>query len=162
VVIVPDERLNTILVQGSRIDRETVEGLLTILDSDKVPEALAADKPNLVPIKNVDAEQIAEVIRNVFKSQMTPPTTSRNQGRRMSTRLRVPQVAVDEGTNSLVVMAESPLLEEIIQLAEKLDEAAGENPARRIRIIPLEKTDAGRVQRALEQILNTGSSRRGR
>ncbi len=162
VVIVPDERLNTILVQGSRIDRETVEGLLTILDSDKVPEALAADKPNLVPIKNVDAEQIAEVIRSVFKSQMTPPTTSRDQGRRASTRLRVPQVAVDEGTNSLVVMAESPLLEEIIQLAEKLDEAAGENPARRIKIIPLEKTDAGRVQKALEQILNTGSSRRRR
>jgi type II secretory pathway component GspD/PulD (secretin) len=127
-----------------------------------VPEALAADKPQLVPIENVDAEQIAEVIRNVFKSQMTPArtTTGSSRSRRASTRLRVPQVAVDEGTNSLVVTADSPLLEEIIQLAEKLDAAAGENPARRIRIIPLEKTDASRVQRALEQILDTGSSRR--
>jgi len=71
-----------------------------------------------------------------------------------------PQVAVDEGTNSLVVMAPSPLMEEITELANTLDEAAGNNPARRVKIIPLEKTDASRVQRALEQILNTPSSGR--
>src|SRR3990172_4684473 len=124
VVIVPDERLNTILVQGSRIDRETAESLLSVLDSDQVPEALAAHKPNLVTIKNVDAEQIAEVIRNVFKSQMTPQTRTRGGQTSTVSTLMTPQVAVDEGTNSLVVTAASPLLEEIMKLANTLDEAA--------------------------------------
>jgi type II secretory pathway component GspD/PulD (secretin) len=130
-----------------------------VLDSGEVPEALAGQTPNLVPIKNVSADQIAEVIRSVFKSQMSPPTTG--QGGRRSAALPVPQVAVDEGTNSLVVMATSPLLEQIIELAKKLDEDAGNNPARRIKIIPLEKTDATRVERALQQILK-GSPRRSR
>jgi hypothetical protein len=64
-----------------------------------------------------------------------------------------PQIAVDKGTNSLVVTAASPLLEEIIELATTLDETAGESPARRVKIIPLKRTDASRVERALEQIL---------
>ncbi|MFH1924023.1 MAG: secretin N-terminal domain-containing protein, partial [Planctomycetota bacterium] len=162
VVIVPDERLNTILVQGNRIDRETVEGLLRVLDSDEVPEALAAQKPKLLPIENVDAEQIAEVIRAVFKTQLSPPARTRNGRTSAPTPLVTPQIAVDEGTNSLVVTAAAPLLDEIIELATTLDEAAGKTPARRVRIIPLEKTDAGRVQRALEQILKNPSSRRSR
>ncbi|HUT95809.1 MAG TPA: secretin N-terminal domain-containing protein [Thermoguttaceae bacterium] len=160
VVIVPDERMNSILVQGSRIDRETVEGLLTVLDSDEVPDALAGQKPQLIPIKNVDAAQIAEVIQSVFKSQLSPPTSRSRNGRTTTSVLPSPQVAVDEGTNSLVVMATSPLLDEIIDLAEKLDEEAGKNPSRRVKIIPLEKTNASRVQRALEQILNKPSSSR--
>jgi type II secretory pathway component GspD/PulD (secretin) len=165
VVIVPDERLNTILVQGSRVDRETAESFLRFFDSDQVPKTLAAHKPNLIAIKNVDAEQIAEVVRSVFKSQLTPPVRSSSgrsrSGRTSTVSARVaPQVAVDEGTNSLVVMAPSPLLEEITELANTLDEAAGKNPARRVKLIPLEKTDASRVQRALEQILNTPSSGR--
>ena len=165
VVIVPDERLNTVLVQGSRVDRETAESLLRILDSDEVPATLAAHKPNLIAIKNVDAEQIAEVVRNVFKSQLTPPTsTSRNRSGRTSTASvrMAPQVAVDEGTNSLVVMAPSPLKEEIAELANTLDEAAGKDPARRVKIIPLEKADPDRVQRALEQIFSNPSSGRRR
>ena len=163
VVIVPDERMNSILVQGSRIDRETVEGLLTVLDSDEVPDALAGQKPKLIPIKNVDAQQIAEVVQSVFKSQLSPPTSRSRNGRTTTSVLPSPQVAVDEGTNSLVVMATSPLLDEIVDLAEKLDEEAGKNPSRRVKIIPLEKTNASRVQRALEQIFNKPtSSRRSR
>ncbi|NQT15343.1 MAG: hypothetical protein HQ582_21485, partial [Planctomycetes bacterium] len=165
VVIVPDERLNTVLVQGSRVDRETAESLLRILDSDEVPATLAAHKPNLIAIKNVDAEQIAEVVRNVFKSQLTPPTsTGRSRSGRTSTASvrMAPQVAVDEGTNSLVVMAPSPLKEEIAELANTLDEAAGKDPARRVKIIPLEKADPDRVQRALEQIFSNPAPRRRR
>ena len=161
VAIVPDERLNTILVQGNRSDREMIEGLIKVFDSDEVPEALASNKPKLIPIENVDAEQVAEVIREVFRSQLTPQSRSSSRnGQTSSTRI-VPQVAVDKGTNSLVVMAGSPLIEEITQLAKVLDEAAAENPARRIKIIPLDKVNATRMQEALEKIIKP-SSRRSR
>ena len=70
--IAAGEWLNTILVQGSRIDRDAVEGLLRVLDSGEVSEALSAYKPTLIPIENIDADQVEEVIRDVFRSRLTP------------------------------------------------------------------------------------------
>jgi hypothetical protein len=57
-------------------------------------------------------------------------------------------------------MAPAPLLEEIRELVNSLDQAAGENPARQLKIIPLSKVSSSRVQEALDKILNSGSSRR--
>jgi len=151
VAIVPDERLNTIVVQGSRIDRETIEGLVRVLDSDQGEGA----KPRLIPLRFADAGEVASVIQDVFRSRMTP-TTSRSRTS-TSVRRQTPSVAVDEKTNSLVVMATSPLLEEIVELANTLDQTAGENPARRVKIISLKKANASRVEEALQRILNSRS-----
>ncbi len=151
VAIVPDERLNTIVVQGSRIDRETIEGLVRVLDSDQGEGA----KPRLIPLRFADAGEVASVIQDVFRSRMTP-TTSRSRTS-TSVRRQTPSVAVDEKTNSLVVMATSPLLEEIVELANTLDQTAGENPARRVKIISLKKASASRVEEALQRILNSRS-----
>jgi len=152
LTIVPDERLNTIIVQGSRIDRETIESLVRVFDSDEG----AATKPQLVPLRYAEASQVAEVIQNVFRSQLTPGSRSRSS---KSTPRQTPSVSVDEKTNSLIVMAASPLLEEILQLANKLDEAAGASPARQVKIIQLKKSSATRVEDALRKILNSGSTR---
>ena len=68
-----------------------------------------------------------------------------------------PEIAVDPATNSLIVMAPSPLLDEILKLIDSLDQAAEENPARNIKIIALQKTNAKRVEDALQRILKSGS-----
>ncbi len=149
-------------VQGNRADRDAVENLIRILDSDQAPQALAANKPKLIPVKHVDASQVAEVIRDTFRAQLGGSRTGRTPTTRTADPF-APQVAVDEATNSLIVMAASPLFEEIAQLVETLDEKAAEDPARRVKIISLEKANATRVQRALEQILRGGSrTSRGR
>jgi len=153
VAIVPDDRLNTLVVQGSRIDRQTIEGLVRVLDSDHGE----GTKPQIIPLQYADAVEVSQVIQEVFRSQLGSTTTSRARTTTSTSRLR-PGVAVDEMTNSLVVMATSPLLEEIIELANTLDERAGENPARRIKIIPLKKANATRVEEALQRILKGGSS----
>jgi type II secretory pathway component GspD/PulD (secretin) len=69
---------------------------------------------------------------------------------------------VDEATNSLIVMAPSPLLDEILKLISSLDEAAESNPARRLKIITLQKTNAARVDEALQRILKTRTPRSSR
>ena len=71
----------------------------------------------------------------------------------------MPEIAVDPATNSLIVMAPSPLLDEILKLITSLDEAAEENPARRLKIITLQKTNAARVEDALQRILKSGAPR---
>ena len=75
-----------------------------------------------------------------------------------------PHLSVDRITNSLVIKAPSPLIDEIEQLATTLDEAAGEQRERGLRIIPLQKTNARHVHAALETIIKSGrtSSSRSR
>jgi type II secretory pathway component GspD/PulD (secretin) len=84
VSIVPDERLNSILVQGSRIDRETIEALIRTMDT----EDARATKPQIIPIHYADAQEIANTLRDVFRSQMTgrTATTTRRRGPPTATR----------------------------------------------------------------------------
>jgi len=161
VVIVPDERLNRILVQGSRIDRETIDGLIRALDTEEG----TASRPQIVPVRYAEATDVANVVREVFRSQLTRTTagTTAAAATRTSSASRImPQVAVDEATNSLIVMAPSPLLDEILKLVNNLDESAEQNPARRLRIISLQKTSAARVDEALQRILKSRSPRPAR
>lgn len=154
VVIVPDERLNRILVQGSRIDRETIDGLIRALDTEEG----TASRPQIVPVHYAEATEVANVVRDVFRSQLTRTamaTPAAPGMRSLGASRVVPQVAVDEATNSLIVMAPSPLLDEILKLVGSLDQAAERNPARRLRIISLQKASASRVDEALQRILKS-------
>ncbi|MCL4204504.1 MAG: hypothetical protein KJ000_18620 [Pirellulaceae bacterium] len=154
VSIVPDERLNSILVQGSRIDRDTIEALIRTMDT----EDARATKPQIVPIHYAEAEEIATTLREVFRSQMTGRTAASTTSTRTATRSlsrMSAEIAVDDATNSLIVVAASPLLEEIIDLAGVLDRGAEENPARGVKIISLQKANSTRVEQALQRILGT-------
>ncbi len=156
VRIVPDERLNRILVQGNRIDRETIGGLIRALDTEEG----TGSKPQIVPVRFADADEIVQVVREVFRSQMTRFAAPSSNGFRSSSRSRVtPEIAVDPATNSLIVMAPSPLLDEILKLINSLDQAAQENPARNIKIITLQKTNTRRVEDALQRILRSSPTR---
>jgi hypothetical protein len=157
VVVVPDERMNTVMVKASRSDRATIEGLLKVLDSAELPETLPGRKPKLVPLKNTEASRVEEVIREVFKSQLTPTA---GQASSKSSVDFSPQVTVDEVTNSLVVMAPTPLADQITQLAASLDEAAGKNPAVELKIIALKNANALRVEKALDTIIKDAVFRR--
>lgn len=133
-IVVPDERLNAVVVYANRTDRATVEGLLKVLDSAEVPETLGSQRLTLIPIKNTHAQQIARILRELYRAQSEA-------------------FSVEEATNSLVVMAQPALVEEIRLIAERLDEAAGSEAAQGTHIVPLQKTNAQRMQRALNVLL---------
>ena len=48
VRIVPDERLNRILVQGNRIDRETIGGLIRALDTEEGTALQASNRARAI------------------------------------------------------------------------------------------------------------------
>jgi len=133
-IVVPDERLNAVVVYANRTDRSTIEGLLKVLDSAEVPEALGSQRLTLIPIKNTNAQHIARILRELYRTQSEA-------------------FSVEDATNSLVVMAQPALVEEIRQVAERLDEAAGSEAAQGTRIVPLQKTNSQRMQRALNILL---------
>jgi type II secretory pathway component GspD/PulD (secretin) len=167
VTVAADQRLNAIVVHGSRVDRETIEELLRVLDSPDVPDSLASNRPRLIPVKNTEAARIEEIVRDVYKSQLTqgggrpPIPVPSGVSQEVTTAIQQANAAgsgplltlgVDELTNSLVVMAPATLFSEIEKLVHELDDVAVDGGAREMSIIPLKKTNTPRVQEALQII----------
>jgi type II secretory pathway component GspD/PulD (secretin) len=134
VVIVPDERLNAIVAYASRTDRTTLESLVKVLDTSDLPESMVAQRLQIIPVENADAENVAENLRNLFKSQLD-------------------SLSVDEATNSLIALAPPPTMKEVKRVVAMLDEAAGGDSGRILELLPLQKTNATRMQDLLQPFL---------
>ena len=158
-MIVADDRLNAIVVKGNRADRATIESMVRILDAPQSPQSLQAKQPTLIPLKNTEATRVERVVREVFRAQLSPTTRQGSGGR--SSRWS-PRVSVDSMSNSLIVVADPALFGQIKNLVETLDTAAGDESARGLKIISLQKANASRVQKALEAAMQRSMSRRRR
>lgn len=175
VTIVPDQRLNALIVQASPNDLRTIEGLLETLDSTELADTLIATKPTRIPVKNTKASDILVVLEDVYETQL------RSGGAQLPIPSGVPRelasvlqqisaassgplmtLSVDEVSNSIIVLAPQLLVAEVQHLIESLDEAAA-NPARTVRVVPLTKTNAEAVEDALQLLLDDdGRSSRSR
>ena len=170
--ITPDTRLNALIVQANPADLDTIEQLLKILDQKESPEdVLVRPKPKLIPVFNTQAEEIAEIVKQVYQDRMTS-TSSRGQqptpqefiqmlrgGRRSgggsqrgsTDDVQKMSIGVDPRTNSVIVSAPEPLFEEVKQLVEQLDQAAIESN-QAVRVITLHRANPNAVQQALSAL----------
>ncbi len=152
-LIVPDDRLNTILVKGTRADRQTIEGLLEIIDTAEMAESVAAAyEPKMIPLKHTDASRVLQMVQTVYRSYFATASANSNF---------TPQLTVDDITNSLIVKAPPHIVDDITKFAESLDVAADENAAESLRVIPLKKANAMRAQEMLNALLRGSSGYRG-
>jgi hypothetical protein len=161
ISIVPDERLNSIIVQASRIDRETIEALIRTLDT----EDARATKPQIIPIRYAEAQEDRhDAARGLsFPDDRTDGDDYTDDARHHADGQ--PHVGRDRrrrGDQFVDHPGASPLLEEIIELANVLDRGAEENPARGVKIISLQKANSARVEQALQRILGTRPTTRSR
>ena len=175
VTIVPDQRLNSLVVQANRNELATIEGLLEVLDTSETPDNIAARKPRVIPLKNSSAVEVGEVIKDTYKTQLT--ATNNRQRQSSATRAFSPGLAalinqinpettgpemtlsVDTATNSLVVNAAGPLFDEVKALAESLDASAGTG-TRTVKVVPLTKTNSKAMQQALKSLFENRTRRR--
>ncbi len=168
VVVVPDQRLNALIVFAGRVDRERIEQLIEILDSDNIPETVATARTSVISVEHADAARINTVLAGIYKAQMSAggsrqqvaipkgvPTAVATVLRQINAASSAPllNIQVDETTNSLVVMAPQNLLEEVTELVERLDNAASTSRARGVSIIELQKTNSRRVMEVLDRVL---------
>ena len=148
-LIVADDRLNTILVKGTRADRQTIEGLLELLDTAEMAESVAtAYEPKTIPIKHTEASRVMQMIQTLYRAYFATATGNSNF---------TPQITVDEITNSLIVKAPPRILDDITRFAESIDTAADEDPARRLHVIQLKTSNALRVQEMLDAMMRGGT-----
>jgi type II secretory pathway component GspD/PulD (secretin) len=169
VAMVPDERLNSLIVYASRSDRSRIEQLLEVLDSDKFEDTKRAYVTKVIPVQYTDAGRIEDVLQGIYRPQLTAggarSTISIPKGvpSEVATVLRQINAAaasplltieVQTDTNSLVVKAPQDLLEEVSELVTSLDEVSQTSRARGLTLLPLRKTKAARVMEILGDVLD--------
>jgi hypothetical protein len=135
---------------------------------------LAAPKPRLIPVFNTQAEEVANVVRQVYQDRMAgqaagagrPPTPQdfimamRNmRGGRGGGGQRGGQeepaklsISADPRTNSLVVVAPDSLFQEVKDLVEQLDEAAGDSD-QTLEVVTLHGTNSATIRQALSAMV---------
>ena len=176
VSIVPDERLNALIVYGPPNDRRTIEQLLKVLDTSEMPTAInRLNQARIVQVKNVEADQIMDVLQSVYRTQLRPDQPPRIQipagvSVEVAVALRETNAAataplltleVDQATNSIIVLASERLGTEVESLIQRLDEQNKEGNTRSIKVIALENSNTERIQQALDRMLRD-NRRRGR
>ena len=164
VDIVPDVRLNALIVRAKPADLDTVEQLLRVLDQRVGPEDVEADlRPRLIPVYNTQASAIVTVVQQIYQDRMAtggPAVMSpqdmlkmiRGNGPNLDQQTQKMSIGVDERSNSLVVRAPDPLFEEVKALVAELDTSDLTSPEV-TRVVSLKHTNSSAVQKALVSVL---------
>ncbi len=143
VTVVPDDRLNSLVVYATRTDRNTIEGLLKVLDSAEVPSSMASERLQLLPVKNASAAEMERMLQDLYGDQ-------------------IESMSVEDRTNSLIVVTSPPVFEQLRRVVAMLDEAAGGESSRSVQIVRLQKASSERVEEALNIIFPKTAARTAR
>jgi type II secretory pathway component GspD/PulD (secretin) len=183
VDIVADPRLNALIVQANSNDLDTVEQLLKVVDQPSSPETVFVPaKPRFIQVYNNQAEDIAQVVRQVYSehitavgaagmNQMRQPSPEdfirmlrgggdrgggrgRGRGGRNQDRQEIDKmtVSVDANSNSLIVAAPENLFQQVKGLVEELDRTQSES-RQATSVVTLRRASPIVVQQALTGLL---------
>ncbi len=147
-VILPDLRMNALLVSAGADDSKVLAGLVAKLDVEITDPAVVLD---VLPLTHNDAGAIGPVIQRIFLARltsMTPPGAT-----------PVPQdrvdVAADALANALIVSASKENLAMIRELLKKVDvEPATESGT--VKIYTLKNADAQQAATMLQGLVQQG------
>ena len=171
VTMVADRRLNALVVEANTNDLAMIEQLLEVIDQEASPEDVQTfARPRLIPVFNTNAEQIANIVRQVYAERMAGSGGNQRQpspeefiralrggrggrggGGSAQQEESKMSIGVDTRSNSLVVSAAEPLFQEVKALVQQLDQAgAGESET--VRVVTLKSASPELVQKAIVSI----------
>jgi type II secretory pathway component GspD/PulD (secretin) len=175
VSMAADERLNAVVVHGRPADRAVIAELLRVLDTSNVADSMANARPRIVPVQYMEADDVLGILRGVYETQLrsegSRPEIEIPRGVSSEIAILLEQLnaasagplltmETDDVTNSIIVLAPSPLSQEIAELIKQLDENAKLNDRQEIGFVRLEGTNVKNLQEVLQQLLRTRRSRR--
>ena len=164
--IVPDARLNALIVHARPADLDTIEQLLKVLDQRTGPELVEAEaQPRLIAVYNTTATEVSEIVQQVYHDRMAGAGAMSPQemmqmlrgGPNTESSIQKMSIAVDIPNNMLIVRAPDPLFEEVKQLVAELDQSLADSPEV-TRVVSLKHTNSEAVQNALTSILDNVSA----
>lgn len=178
VEIVPDVRLNALIVNARPAELDMIDRLLRILDQRTGPETVeAGGRPRLIPVYHTQAAKIAEIVQQVFQDRLQSAGGQAGQPSpedilRMLSRgrggpgggasgeaekIEKMSIGIDERNNALVVRAPDPLFMEVEALVRELDQEQldGGNST---RVVTLKHSNSSAVRQALSSILGPSAT----
>lgn len=177
VQIVPDLRLNALIVQASPDDQDLVEQLLRIIDRKASPEENETrGKPRLIPVFNQTAQEVAAVVQQTFAENISQGNGSSNSRQPSPEDLikalrggrgggggasQVKQepakmtISVDAKSNTLIVRAPDVLFDDVKALVEQLD-AIGAAESEYSYVYPLKGLSSETMESTLSSIIGEG------
>ena len=174
---VPDSTTNTILVQGADANQlAEIESLIKLYDADDRPDAKSVRQTQLVSLRYAKAAEVADVVKDVYRDLLSPndkaleknvaqPQQQREGGFRAPSvsylsedaqaSQNIPRfkgmlsIGIDARSNGLAISAPQILLANVLEMVDRLDQAA--KPTRAVvRIMKLRQPgSAALVERAL-------------
>ena len=140
-IVIPDSRINSIIVGGSSEVFELVEALARQLDT---PGISLAGQIRLIPLQHANAGILSSSLNNLFSQRYAATRSADVQRNR-------PIILPDARINALLVSAGVEDNKALDELLLKLDQKLAD-PALQIEVIGLQKNDAGRVADRSEKI----------
>lgn len=173
ISIVPNLRLNLLVIHARPMDLDLVEQLLLVIDQKRSKEDVET-KPMARPIQvfNTNAEEIAENIKQLYSDRIVGNQSQPQQprpediiramrgGGRGSRREKDEEnkqsitISVDVRNNRLMVAAPDPLFEQIAQVVKELDQISESN-AETSQVISLKRANPVLVHDALQKIIGS-------
>ncbi|MCE2809067.1 MAG: hypothetical protein LW850_15070 [Planctomycetaceae bacterium] len=165
VKIVSDARTNALVIGGNKADRKIIEELLGVFDSKDLIDRLQQITPTIIPIASASADTISDLVRDVYKSQLTsgagrdPLDIPEGVSSEVATILQqinaqtsgpLLTMSVDETSNLIVLRGPNELTNEIKTFIDKIDQQAAGAPSRRIQVLKLESTNSKNLEKALK------------
>lgn len=186
VNIVPDARLNALIVQANAVDLQMIELILEKVDIAESPEDIEiVAKPALIPVIYQEAQDVANIVKSLLGDRIAGAQASSGRGgggqpspqdfiaalrgggrggrgggggdSTASERSKI-SVAVDTKSNSLVVIAPPQDFKEIEELVRKLDQSSMVNEETIMTYSTNGSVNPDVMKLALESILGTQAS----
>lgn len=179
--IVADKRLNALYVQGTPSDIRLITSLLETIDIESGPEeVLTFPMPRFIPVYYTSAEEVADTLRDLYANRIETGEDNNRGGRnnrgggfggrggrfggrfggddnqvRQEAAGDLPKmtIAVDVGSNSVVVAAQGTLLNEVEGVIHQIDDLARLTPAPTVGVVSLRGGSAPAVKDALVNVL---------
>ncbi|MDD2319025.1 MAG: type II secretion system secretin GspD [Geobacteraceae bacterium] len=119
-LLVPDARLNAVIIFGNDKDKEDIKKLIAMVD---VVPPTSSSKINVYYLENADATEVSKVLEGMFKttSTATSPTAKTGSAQQSAFEGTTISITPDKATNSLVIMASPTDYQNLVQVVQKLD-----------------------------------------
>ncbi|MBW7956478.1 MAG: type II secretion system secretin GspD [Deltaproteobacteria bacterium] len=117
--IIPDERLNAVILSDALEDREFYKEFIALLD---VPPPEASSRINVYYLENADAEDLARVLDALLRPGAAPAAEQPPGAQRITQELTGSiRITPSRASNALIIMASPADYRNIIQVVEMLD-----------------------------------------
>lgn len=121
-LLVPDARLNAVIIFGTEKDKEDIKKLIALVD---VVPPTSSSKINVYYLENADATEVSKVLEGMFKttSTATANATAAKTGAPQQSAFEGTNISItpDKATNSLVIMGSPTDFQNLAQVIKQLD-----------------------------------------